>query len=74
MSDGFQRNPGRRQGDATLQEQLDAARRELATTKLLLKLSDLRLNIAMGMPVDQIERIARHFEALDARNEAVQNH
>lgn len=39
-----------RQADATHQEKLDAALRELVITKAMLRFAELRLNDAMGTP------------------------
>jgi hypothetical protein len=63
MSDGFQRNLGRRKDGATLQERLDAALRELETTKTMLRLTELRLNTALGMPSEQVARMVRDFDS-----------
>lgn len=63
MSDGFQRNPGRRQDDATLQEKLDAALRELVATRAALRLTEIRLNMALGMPPEQLHRILTHIDS-----------
>lgn len=44
------------QSEADLQQRLDAALRELETTKAMLRLAELRLNAALGMPADQLVR------------------
>lgn len=64
MSNRLRRNPGRRQEDASLQQQLEATQRELELTKAMLVLTELRLNIALGMPVEQLGRNARSLVAV----------
>jgi hypothetical protein len=61
VSDGFNRNFGRRQEDAE-QQQIEALRRELTVTRALLQLTELRLNAALGMPAQEL---ARCVEALN---------
>lgn len=67
MSDGFNRNIGRRQEDADHQQQIQALQSELAVTKALLQLTELRLNAALGMPAQDL---AQCLEALNGRGTA----
>lgn len=66
MSDGLNPNFGRRKED-TEQQQIQALRRELAMTRALLQLTELRLNAALGMPD---EDLARCVEALNGNGAA----
>jgi hypothetical protein len=50
--------------DADLQLRLDATVRELELTKAMLRLAELRLNAALGMPAKQIARIVRDIDAV----------
>lgn len=61
MSDGFNRNIGRRQEDIDHQQQIKALQDELTVTRELLRLTELRLNVALGMPAQEL---ARCVEAL----------
>jgi hypothetical protein len=74
MSDGFQRNHGRRQEDASQEEQLAKTQRELDLTKAMLHLTELRLNIALGMPVDQLRRAAQAVDSQTFRFGASHDH
>ena len=69
MSDGFNRNLGRRKEDAE-QQQIEALQRELTVTRALLQLTELRLNAALGMPAQDL---ARCVEALNGRGTASQS-
>ncbi len=53
MSDGSNLNFGRRKEDAE-QQQIEALQKELAMTKALLQLTELRLNAALGMPAQEL--------------------
>lgn len=68
MSDGANRNLGRRKEDAE-QQQIEALQRELTVTRALLQLTELRLNAALGMPPQEL---ARCVEALNGAGAARQ--
>ena len=67
MSDGLNRNFGRRHEDAE-QQQIESLRRELTVTRALLQLTELRLNAALGMPPQEL---ARCVEALNVSGTAL---
>jgi len=69
MSDGANRNFGRRKEDAE-QLQVEALQRELTLTKALLQLTELRLNAALGMPAQDL---ARCVEALNGAGSTSQS-
>lgn len=69
MSDGLNRNFGRRQEDAD-QAQIELLRRELTVTRALLQLTELRLNAALGMPPQEL---ARCVEALNGAGSTSQS-
>lgn len=62
MSDGFNRNFGRRQEDAE-QQQIASLRRELTVTRALLQLTELRLNAALGMPPQELARCVEELNS-----------
>lgn len=70
MSDGFNRNIGRRQEDADHLQQIAALQDELAVTRALLQLTELRLNAALGMPAQDL---ARCVEALNGTGSTSQS-
>lgn len=69
MNDGSNLNFGRRKEDAA-QQQIEALRKELAATRALLQLTELRLNAALGMPAQEL---ARCVNALNVSGTAPQS-